>query len=117
LLKSDVTTTIITSRDDPFVPFEMFAADRVAYPDCVQLLATDQGGHVGFIGQTGDDPDNRWLDARYAARWMAINGLVYGLGRLRTPAVVNRHGRKQPTWNDLMEPATAPGASAEASAG
>jgi len=59
-----VPTTIITSRDDPFVPFEMFAADRVAYPDCVQLLATDQGGHVGFIGQTGDDPDNRWLDWR-----------------------------------------------------
>jgi predicted alpha/beta-fold hydrolase len=30
----------------------------------VQLLATDLGGHVGFIGQTGDDPDNRWLDWR-----------------------------------------------------
>ena len=63
------------------------------------------------------EPDNRWLDARYAARWMAINGLVYGLGRLRPPAVVNRHGRKQPTWNDLMEPAAAPGAAAEASVG
>ena len=59
-----VPTTIITSRDDPFVPFEMFAADRVAYPECVHLVATDQGGHVGFIGQTGDDPDNRWLDWR-----------------------------------------------------
>jgi predicted alpha/beta-fold hydrolase len=59
-----VPTTIITSRDDPFVPFEMFAADRVAYPDCVRLLATDRGGHVGFIGRTGTDPDNRWLDWR-----------------------------------------------------
>jgi predicted alpha/beta-fold hydrolase len=59
-----VPTTIITSRDDPFVPFEMFATDRVAYPKSVRLVVTDQGGHVGFIGQTGDDPDNRWLDWR-----------------------------------------------------
>ena len=57
-------TTIITSRDDPFVPFEMFAADRVAYPECVRLVATDQGGHVGYIGRAGDDPDTRWLDWR-----------------------------------------------------
>jgi predicted alpha/beta-fold hydrolase len=30
----------------------------------VRLLATDRGGHVGFIGKGGDDPDNRWLDWR-----------------------------------------------------
>ena len=59
-----VPTTIITSRDDPFVPFEMFAAERVAYPACVRLLATDRGGHVGFIGRAGDDPDGHWLDWR-----------------------------------------------------
>lgn len=41
--------------------------------------------------------------ARHAARWTAINGLVYGLGRVRPPAVVNRHGRKQPSWNDLAD--------------
>jgi 1,2-diacylglycerol 3-alpha-glucosyltransferase len=66
-------------------------------------------------GQT--EPENRWLDARHAARWMAINGLVYGLGRLRPPAVVNRHGRKQPTWNDLIDEAPAAKTSAEATAG
>ncbi|NBV44510.1 MAG: alpha/beta fold hydrolase [Planctomycetia bacterium] len=57
-------TTIITSRDDPLVPFEMFAAERVAYPECVRLVATDHGGHVGFVGRKGDDPDTRWLDWR-----------------------------------------------------
>ncbi|MFM8283655.1 MAG: YheT family hydrolase [Planctomycetaceae bacterium] len=57
-------TTIITSRDDPLVPFEMFAADRVAYPACVRLVATDHGGHVGFVGRRGSDPDTRWLDWR-----------------------------------------------------
>jgi predicted alpha/beta-fold hydrolase len=57
-------TTIITSRDDPLVPFEMFAAERVAYPPAVRLVATDHGGHVGFVGKKGNDPDTRWLDWR-----------------------------------------------------
>ncbi|MFM7250199.1 MAG: YheT family hydrolase [Planctomycetaceae bacterium] len=59
-----VPTTIITSRDDPLVPFGMFAADRVAYPPAVRLVATDHGGHVGFVGRKGIDPDTRWLDWR-----------------------------------------------------
>ncbi len=57
-------TTIITSADDPLVPFAMFAADRVAYPDTVRLVATERGGHVGFVGRKGVDPDTRWLDWR-----------------------------------------------------
>lgn len=36
--------------------------------------------------------------ARYLARWTACNMTVFGFGCLRPPAVVNRHGRKQPTW-------------------
>jgi glycosyltransferase involved in cell wall biosynthesis len=51
------------------------------------------------------DADNRWADLQQTARWTAINGIVYGLGRVRSPAVVNRHGRKQPTWNDLLDEA------------
>jgi len=41
-------------------------------------------------------------EAKHAARWLAINSIVYGLGRVRPPAVVNRHGRRQPSWNDLV---------------
>lgn len=59
-----VPTTIITSRDDPLVPFEMFSDDRVSYPDTVKLVATDRGGHVGFVSRRGADPDTRWLDWR-----------------------------------------------------
>ena len=60
----DTPTTINTSRDDPLVPFWMFSSDRVTYPDCVRLIATDHGGHVGFVGKKGLDPDSRWLDWR-----------------------------------------------------
>lgn len=40
---------------------------------------------------------------KHGGRWMAINGIVYGLGKVREPAVVNRHGRRQPAWRDLPE--------------
>lgn len=57
-------TAIIASKDDPLVPFSMFAEDLVAYPACVRLIATDSGGHVGFVGRSETDPDSRWLDWR-----------------------------------------------------
>jgi len=30
----------------------------------VRLVASDHGGHVGFVGRKGVDPDARWLDWR-----------------------------------------------------
>jgi glycosyltransferase involved in cell wall biosynthesis len=35
-------------------------------------------------------------------RWTGINGALLGLGLLRAPAIINRHGRKQPNWTELM---------------
>ena len=60
----DVPTTIITSRDDPFVPFEMFSSQGVCYPENVRLVAPHHGGHVGYIAHKGVDPDRRWIDWR-----------------------------------------------------
>lgn len=45
--------------------------------------------------------DDLGLRARHTAQWMGINGILLGLGLLRPPAVVNRHGRRQPAWDDL----------------
>jgi len=59
-----VPTTILTSRDDPLVPFAMFAPDRLACPPAVRIVATDHGGHCGYIGRTGRDPDPHWLEWR-----------------------------------------------------
>ena len=57
-------TTIITSRNDPMVPVEMFSPDRVRYPDAVRLAIAGGGGHVGYIARAGLDPDVHWLDWR-----------------------------------------------------
>lgn len=35
------------------------------------------------------------------ARWAALQSLAIGLGTLRRPAQINRHGRKQPGWGAL----------------
>jgi predicted alpha/beta-fold hydrolase len=42
----------------------MFSNDSLKYPDNVELVPTDHGGHVGFVGKKGNDPDMRWLDWR-----------------------------------------------------
>ena len=57
-------TTIITSRNDPMVPVEMFSPDRVCYPEAVRLAIASGGGHVGYIARAGLDPDAHWLDWR-----------------------------------------------------
>ena len=36
-------------------------------------------------------------------RWASINTALLGLGLMRPPATVNRHGRKQPNWTELAE--------------
>ena len=59
-----ISTTIITAQDDPFVPFEMFSTDCVRYSEEVRLVTTNYGGHVGFVGEKGVDPDMQWLDWR-----------------------------------------------------
>ena len=39
----------------------------------------------------------------YLARWAAIHTALALLGCLRKPATLNRHGRKPPQWNDLLD--------------
>lgn len=46
--------------------------------------------------------DDLRLAARHVGHWMGIHGVLLGLGLLRPPAVVNRHGRRQPAWRDLL---------------
>jgi hypothetical protein len=57
-----IPSLLIASRDDPMVPAELF--EQLPLPDSVTLRLTDHGGHLGFIGQKGPDPDRRWMDWR-----------------------------------------------------
>jgi len=46
-----VPVLLIQAKDDPVVPFEPFTRSAVAANPNIQLLATDYGGHVGFLSR------------------------------------------------------------------
>ena len=57
-----IPTLLIASRDDPLVPVELF--ESLNSLNSINLHLTDHGGHLGFIGRPGVDPDCRWMDWR-----------------------------------------------------
>lgn len=62
LSKVTVPTLIIAAADDPIVPPAMF--ERHMLSSAITLYMTTHGGHLGYIGVAGVDPDRRWLDWR-----------------------------------------------------
>ncbi|QDU64203.1 putative hydrolase [Planctomycetes bacterium Pan216] len=68
LHRIEVPTQIVTSRDDPLVPFDMF--ERAELSPSIGLHVTERGGHLGFIGKRGVDPDRWWLDWR-VVEWVS----------------------------------------------
>mgnify|MGYP006275375579 CR=1 FL=1 len=67
-----VPTTILTAADDPLIPVAMFAS--LNRSSAVDLHVTPHGGHVGYLGVAGRDPDRRWLD------WRILEWTQAGLG-------------------------------------
>lgn len=57
-----VPTMILTSKDDPFVPFATFSHEAIAGNSFIRLVVTEHGGHCGFIS---DDAEERfWSETR-----------------------------------------------------
>jgi len=46
-----VPALLIQAKDDTFIPFEIFNSDAVRANSYVELMATEHGGHLGFIGR------------------------------------------------------------------
>ncbi len=59
-----VPTLLITSRDDPFIPFASFDIPRIRANPCIQLIATAMGGHCGFLQRAWKGEDERWAENR-----------------------------------------------------
>ncbi|MEQ9410875.1 MAG: alpha/beta hydrolase [Fuerstiella sp.] len=57
-----VHTSVLVAEDDPMV--SALPWNSVHLPANLTLCVTRQGGHLGFIGRNGVDPDNRWMDWR-----------------------------------------------------
>jgi hypothetical protein len=54
-----VPTLLIQSKDDTFIPFEMFRHPALESNRCLRLTATEHGGHLGFLSKKGG---RFWLD-------------------------------------------------------
>jgi len=56
-----VPTTLLCSKDDPFVPPKVFEDARMSL--CMNFVDPDFGGHMGYIGKSRlPTGDHRWMD-------------------------------------------------------
>lgn len=54
-----VPTLLVQSADDPMIPFAIFESAALRENPCIRVLATEHGGHLGFLSRTGP---RFWLD-------------------------------------------------------
>ncbi len=68
-----IPTLMLTAQDDPLVPFHVFRNAPIS--STTRLYAPQRGGHVGFLGRCGSDPDGWWLD------WRIVDWILAGCNR------------------------------------
>ncbi len=61
-----VPTLIVTSKDDPLVPFEIFEHPSLKENPAITLAATEHGGHLGFLAKT---KPRFWVE-RFVLQWV-----------------------------------------------
>jgi predicted alpha/beta-fold hydrolase len=54
-----VPTLLIQAKDDTYIPFEIFRHPAIASNPFLRLIATEHGGHLGFLARRGS---RFWLD-------------------------------------------------------
>lgn len=62
LSKIQIPTQILSAADDPMIPPGPLLAAKLSPAVCLHMA--DRGGHLGFVGRGGIDPDRRWMDWR-----------------------------------------------------
>lgn len=67
LSQIQLPTQIIAAADDPVIPADAISEFQLS--DAIEVVVTKGGGHLGFFGRYGDDPDRRWIDWR-AVEWV-----------------------------------------------
>jgi hypothetical protein len=59
-----VPTTIITAKDDPFIPYSMFVTPVIEQHPRIRLIAPAYGGHCGFFQRKRAGEDRYWAENR-----------------------------------------------------
>jgi len=66
-----VPALVITSKDDPVVPFEAFQSPQIAGNPHIEVLAPEFGGHCAFISRS-PGPERYWAEARIVEFCIAL---------------------------------------------
>ena len=66
-----VATLIVTAKDDPLVPFEMFSHSSLNANPSITLAATEHGGHLGFLAKKAP---RFWVE-QFLLQW--VDGIVH----------------------------------------
>jgi predicted alpha/beta-fold hydrolase len=61
-----VPTLIVTAKDDPLVPFDMFDHPSIKDNPALTLTAPEHGGHLGFLSRKGP---RFWVE-QFVLRWV-----------------------------------------------
>ncbi len=61
-----VPVLLIQAKDDTFVPFDIYRTEAIRANPRIELIATESGGHLGFLGRGAD---RFWLD-RTIMNWI-----------------------------------------------
>ncbi|HXG91982.1 MAG TPA: alpha/beta fold hydrolase [Blastocatellia bacterium] len=59
-----IPTLIIHAKDDPFIPFAQLEREEITTNPNVTVIATDHGGHVGFISGNAEGENRFWAEAK-----------------------------------------------------
>lgn len=59
-----VPTLIITSQDDPFIPYSMFTIPLIQRHPTIRVVAPRHGGHCGFFHGSRNGEDSYWAENR-----------------------------------------------------
>lgn len=73
-----VPAMLVQAEDDPMIPFAVFEHPALRWNPNLQLVATEHGGHVGFLGR---GPQRLWLDG-------VISGWMQKVGNKTAPNAV-----------------------------
>jgi len=91
-----VPALILTAQDDPFVPVASFRAPAIAGNPHIELVATEWGGHCGFISRENGN-ERYWAEARmieFCNRHVAAAGfggaMMQGRPKAETPSPARR---------------------------
>jgi len=74
-----VPTLLVQAKDDPLIPFAPFRDSGIDESPSLHLLATEHGGHAGFLGirpACATDQDSYWAESRIVQFLAGLAGLT-----------------------------------------